>query len=219
MENSPVKAVIFDMDGLMFNTEQIYDDATKLILAREGHEFTQEVKVAIMGRPGMEAITILRDSYGLKATIEEIEKDISEYFNENVEQQLEMMPGLPELLEKIDQTGLPKALATSSTKDAATRNLSQFGLLDGFNPIMTAENVTNGKPHPEIYLKTCEALKVSPQDAVVFEDSFHGSKSAADSGAFTIAVPTEHSIGCDFSHANLVADSLSDPRISEVLFS
>lgn len=212
-----IKAFIFDMDGLMFNTEQIYDDVTRQILAREGHEFTLEVKTAIMGRPGAEAIEILRSTYGLKASTAEIEKDIHQFFDENVERELETMPGLLELIARIEARSFPKAVATSSTKDAAIRNLSQFDLLDRFDPIMTSEDVTLGKPHPEIYLKTSEMMGVSPEEVVVFEDSFHGSKSGAASGALTIAVPTEHSISCDFSHADLVVNGLNDPTIYQFL--
>ena len=108
-------------------------------------------------------------------------------------------------------------MATSSHRQFATEALGCFDLEARFEFLLTAEDVQNGKPAPDVYLKAAEQLGVKPAELLVLEDSEIGSRAAAAAGAFTIAVPTSHSVGGDFSHVNHVADSLNDPMIQEVL--
>ncbi len=95
--------------------------------------------------------------------------------------------------------------------------LSRFDLEPRFEFVLTSDEVTNGKPHPEIYLTSAVRLGVSPDEMLVLEDSENGCRSAAAAGAFVVAVPGGHSAHHDFSLAALSVDSLADPRLYEVL--
>jgi beta-phosphoglucomutase-like phosphatase (HAD superfamily) len=95
--------------------------------------------------------------------------------------------------------------------------LGRFDLVPRFAEILTAENVTEGKPHPEVYQKAAAALGLVPARILVLEDSENGCRAAVEAGAYAVAVPGDHSRGHDFSGAALVADSLADERIYRAL--
>jgi HAD superfamily hydrolase (TIGR01509 family) len=127
------------------------------------------------------------------------------------------MPGLFELLTHIEDCGLPKGVATSSRRPYIESLLGHFQLMDRFDVTLTAEDVTRGKPHPEIYLTAAERIGVQPTEMLVLEDSEMGTRSAAAAGAVAVSVPHEHSRQHDFSTAFFVADGLHDPQILQLL--
>ena len=210
-------AVAFDMDGLIFNTEDLYDEATETVLNRRGKSFSNEVKLAMMGRPGPVAIDILREAYALTESPEEIFEETKILMHGLMESKLDLMPGFLKLLDQIKAKGWQTAVATSSTRSFTDIALGKFELHEEFHFILTAEDVTNGKPHPEIYQTAAVRFGVETNRMFVFEDSVTGSRAAAEAGATTIAVPTRHGKGLDYSHAKLVANTLNDPKIAELL--
>ena len=113
--------------------------------------------------------------------------------------------------------GIPKAIATSSGRRLTEACLAPFQLAPRFRFILTSEDITRGKPDPEIYLLAARRFGVPPAEMLVLEDSQNGCRAAAAAGAFTVAVPGEHSRRQDFSVANLVIESLADRRLYEVL--
>ena len=127
------------------------------------------------------------------------------------------MPGLLELLDALERAGIPKAIATSSSRELVVACLEPFRMQGRFQFILAAEDIVNGKPHPEIYLTAARRFGVPPAEMTVLEDSQNGCLAAAAAGAVTVAVPGEHSRGHDFSSASLVVDSLADPRLYEAL--
>jgi HAD superfamily hydrolase (TIGR01509 family) len=127
------------------------------------------------------------------------------------------LPGLHELLDALEGAEIPKAIATSSTRALVEACLKPFDLQKRFRFVLTAEDIVHGKPHPEIYLTAAGLLGVAAGEMMVLEDSQNGCMAAASAGAFTVAVPGEHSRDHDFSSASLIADSLADPRIFAVL--
>jgi HAD superfamily hydrolase (TIGR01509 family) len=127
------------------------------------------------------------------------------------------LPGLMELLGGLESAGIPKAICTSSSRRVLCAVLSRFQLEPRFAFCLTAEDITHGKPHPEIYLKAAARLDLSPHEILVLEDSQTGCRAAAAAGTLVAAVPCEHSRNQDFSVASLVLDSLADPRLYEIL--
>ena len=215
--NAPkIAAVAFDMDGLMFNTEDLYDQVGQMLLAKRGHDFTRELKLAMMGLPGPVAFEVMRQRCGIEDSVEQLQSEADQIFAKMLPAQIEMMPGLETLLEKLESIGIPKAVATSSHRQFADQALGHFDLQPRFEFVLTADDVTQGKPHPEIYLTTASRLGISPDSMLVLEDSLTGSKAAAAAGAFTIAVPTRHSLGSDFSHVHCVADHLMDQVVLDL---
>lgn len=211
------RAVIFDLDGLMFNTEELYVDVGTELLRRRGYSFTKELIDQMMGRPSAVALQLMIDTHTLKATVEELLRETDELFPEILRARLAPLPGLVELLDALEAHAIPKGIATSSRRAFVERVLAKFDYQPRFSPILTSEDITEGKPHPEIYLKAASGIGVSPGELLVLEDSRNGCRAAIAAGAITVAVPSGHSHSHDFTGAAFVADTLRDKRIYALL--
>jgi len=210
-------AVVFDMDGLMFNTEDVYTLVGTELLRRRGHEFTPKLKDSMMGLPPEPTFKVMIEWHDLDESWEQLAVESNRIFLDVLPEHLAPMPGLFGFLEALEAAGIRKAIATSSKRELADACLSPFDLQPRFQFILTSEDVTCGKPNPEIYLKAAEKLGLPPQQTLVLEDSEIGCRAAVASGAFAVAVPGEHSRTHDFSTASLVVDDLADPRLYEAL--
>jgi len=212
-----IQAVAFDLDGLMFNTEEVFHLTGTEVLKRRGKVPHPELFMSMMGRRADEAFQVMIELMELTDSIEDLKQESGTVFDSLLDDILAPMPGLLDLLDAIEQRGIPKAVATSSDRKFLTNVLGRFELLDRFDEILTAEDVSQGKPHPEIYLTVAARLGVDPAQMLVLEDSENGTKAAAAAGAHIISVPHQASSHHDFSSAKGVAISLSDPIIHELL--
>jgi pseudouridine 5'-phosphatase len=212
-----MRAIVFDMDGLMFNTEDIYTLVGQELLRRRGLVFTEELKKEMMGTPPQQSFERMIDRHRLSETWQVLAAESNRLFLEIVDLHIQPMPGLFDLLGRLEDAGIPKAIATSSAKALLDACLVNFNLHSRFQFFLTAEDVTQGKPNPEIYLTAASRLDVPPAEMVVLEDSQNGCKAAASAGAYAVAVPGEHSRNHDFSTASLVISSLADPRLYAIL--
>jgi HAD superfamily hydrolase (TIGR01509 family) len=212
-----IRAVVFDLDGLMFNTESVFTLAGTELLRRRGKTPPADLFHRMMGRRPVEGFQILIDVMGLSETFDVLARESEEIFTEMLADRLAPMPGLYELLGLIEQRRLPKAVATSSPRRYMRSILDRFNLMDRFAVTLTAEDVSRGKPHPEIYLTAAERLGVEPREMLVLEDSEAGTRAAHAAGAHIISVPHEYSAAQDFSVARAIARSLIDPVILGLL--
>lgn len=212
-----IEAVIFDMDGLMFNTEDLYNIVGDALLESRGHKFTLELKLLMMGLPGKKAFEVMIDHCQLADSVEVLQAESAELFADLLPREIRPMPGLMELLYQLEKRKIPKAVATSSHQRFADIALGQFELQPRFEFVLTAESVVNGKPHPDVYLLAAKRMGLDSNQLLVLEDSVTGSRAAAAAGTTVIAVPTEHSAGCDYSHVHHVAKSLEDPIIWQTI--
>ena len=126
------------------------------------------------------------------------------------------MPGLYELLEHLEQRNIPKGICTSSSRRAATEVLCRKNLTRRFDFVLTADDVTHGKPDPEVYLKAAERFGINPSEMLVLEDSAAGCQAANSAGAFAIAVRVKHNAHTTFVGAQRIVPSLNDPQIMEL---
>ena len=214
---SRIRGVAFDLDGLLVNTEELYQHVGTELLARRGRLFDADLLDQMMGRPQQVSLQIMIDWHGLTDTIETLAGETREIFVDLLDTRLAPMPGAALLLEQMVQRGLPRGVATSSGPDFAHDVLSRVGLRDRFGFVLTSADVTHGKPHPEIYERAAERLGVAPAEMLVLEDSENGCRAAVAAGAVVVAVPGGHSRRHDFTGAHLVAESLADPRITRLL--
>lgn len=208
-----IRGVALDMDGLMFDTEPLYHLAADQLLIERGCRYEDAIRRRMMGQPGPQAIRLLIDHYELDEPWQAVLSEAEGRFAELAKQQLRILPGLPALLKKFDALRLPYGVATSSRRAFAEDLLHRGGIHASLQFVLTGDDVTHGKPHPEIYLAAAAALAIPPADMLVFEDSGNGCAAAVAAGAITVAVPGPHSIDHDFSGATLIADSLEDPRV------
>ena len=215
--HSHIRAVVFDMDGLILNTEDVFDLAGQELLARRGLQMTDAIRHRMIGRRPREAFAALVELTGITEPIRALMDETQGIFEQFAREHLACMPGLQGLLCLVESLALPRAVATSSPRDYMETHLNRFDLLERFHFTLSAEDVTNGKPHPEIYLTAARRLKVQPESMLVLEDSETGTRAAAAAGAFVVAVPNRHTAAGDFSSAALQIDSLEDPRLRMLL--
>jgi HAD superfamily hydrolase (TIGR01509 family) len=213
----PLRAVVFDLDGLIANTEDLYELAGDDILGRRGKTHDAALRVQMMGRPVVDSFQIMIDYHSLPDTLDELLLEVREVLGRLLSTSLAAMPGLYELLDDLDAAGVPMAVATSGTQTYADEVLSRLGVKNRFRFVLTAEDIQHGKPHPEMYQLAAKRLHLTPAEMMVLEDSGNGCKASVVAGAFTVAVPNRHTKEHDFSGARFVAASLADPRIRDVL--
>lgn len=218
MNRSMLRAVTFDLDGLMVNTEELYDVVMQELCTRRNLIFTDDLRVKMMGRPGHISIAHMIEHHALvNDTVEGLLEESDLLFSGVLEERLELMPGLLELLDALDAADIPKGIATSSRRKYVDEVLTRFRLADRFRFVISAENVTHGKPHPEVYLAAAARHGVRPAEMMVLEDSQNGCAAAVAAGAFAVAVPGIHSRTHDFTGAKIIAPSLCEQAIYDAL--
>lgn len=212
-----ISAVAFDMDGLLINTEELYFDVFEELMQRRGQHYTHELRRSMMGLPSPRAFEVLIAQARLTESIDELEQECEEIFSGVLPDRLAVMPGVLELLDRIERNGLPHCVATSSKRSFADDCLAAVGVWERFDFIITAAEVAHGKPSPDIYLAAAARMGVAPECMLVLEDSQNGARAGIAARACTIAVPGEHSRDHDFTGAYRVVSSLSEAAIHELL--
>lgn len=211
-------AVVFDLDGLLIDTEPLFAECVRRLLARRGLPFDPAFMHKIMGTPAKQSLPIFIGEYDLADTAEELERECGVVIAALVtERPAALMPGARDLIEALTAKGVPRAIATSSTRPFVDHVFGPHGLLDRFAFVLTAEDVTHGKPAPEVYLKAAERFARPAADLVVLEDSVNGLRAAKAAGATCVVVPHEHSPRDLLTGADLIADTLADPRLHRLL--
>jgi HAD superfamily hydrolase (TIGR01509 family) len=184
----PVRAVIFDMDGLLVDTEAPVRDALMSAAAAIGRDLPVAVFMSMVGTTSAHSDRVLVEHFGegfdLEAYLAEVRRLLELSFDIGVP----LKPGAAELLALLDEVGLPKALVTSSSRRAVDRHLPAE-VVARFSTLITSESVENGKPHPEPYLKAAAALGIPPEDCLALEDSHNGIRSAHAAGMMAVMVP------------------------------
>jgi HAD superfamily hydrolase (TIGR01509 family) len=185
----PVKAVVFDMDGLLVDTEQVVFAAMQAAAEGEGREMPFEVFRRLVGLPGHVSDVIVREHFGEDFDMAAWRAGVSRHFDEIAAAGVALKAGVVELLDALDARRLPRAVATSSTRQAVDHSLGQHGLVERFDAIISRELQAHHKPHPDPFLKAAQAISVSPEDCLALEDSHNGVRAAAAAGMMTIMVP------------------------------
>jgi len=212
-----LQAVVFDLDGLMFNTEELYQQVDTLLLARRGKPCETQLLDKMMGRKTDVALQILIDWHQLDDTVEMLTDEAAEIFAELLPRQLAPMPGLIELLDALKSAQIPKGIATSSSRPFVTNVLGRFQLENRFAFVLSGDDIARGKPEPDVYLLAAKKHGVLPERMMVLEDSQIGCRAATAAGTFAVAVPHGRSKQHTFPGVKFVADSLADLRIYESL--
>lgn len=204
-----IEAIIFDLDGLMVDSEPLAKEAWRTFLTNHGHTLDRETSKAMLGLRLTECSRLVKRRYDLPLTVEQIAAQRSKWFLAALEGNLQPMPGLLELLDAIDARGLRRAVATSSPKFYAPAALREVGAAEGFEVIIAGDMVSEGKPAPDIYLAAAEALALPPAACLALEDSPNGVRAAKAAGMRCIAIPNALSADLDLSAADEIWPSLS----------
>lgn len=217
IESPKLSAVVFDLDGLIVNSEDVYEQADVEVLRRRGKVYDAELRAQMMGRPTAESLRAMIEWHALDDTIELLEAERSLLRDKLLEQSLEPMPGLHALLDALEAADMPKAIATSGHRTYAAYVLGRLELHARFEFVLTSEDVVHGKPAPDVYQLAAQKLGLTSPQTMVLEDSVNGCRAGIAAGAFTVAVPNRHTQGYDFGGVRFIADTLADPRILESL--
>jgi HAD superfamily hydrolase (TIGR01509 family) len=176
------------MDGLLIDTERHVREAT-LGAARDiGQPMGDDFYAGIIGTPWPETLAMLKDYFGGQDGFDRFRAHFVPRM-EALRQGVEMMKGVVELLDHLDAAGLPKAVATSTGREKADEHLRHVGIHHRFAAIVTRDDVTRGKPHPEPYLTAATLLGVDPAHCLALEDSHNGIRSAHGAGMMAVMVP------------------------------
>ncbi len=210
-----IKAVIFDMDGLLIDTEPYWQETERKVFADLGIVITEKMQTPTLGLRCDEQIRYWYELRPWKnASFDELEKRYNDIMIEYFKKEAELMEGALDALDFFSQKGLPMALASSSNMELIDSFLDRFGLHHYFKEVYSAENEEYGKPHPAVYLETARRMNTSPVNCLALEDSFHGLVAAKAARMTTIAVPAQ--MDPRFLASDIVLNSLSE--LTEEIF-
>ena len=203
------RAVVFDMDGLLLDTETLWHEAEVELFSRHGDEFTWDDKLAVIGTSYDATARYFAQRLGRPSSDGALLVDeMVDLMHERLERQVDGRPGAIELVRRLrerpNRIGL--AVASNSSRRLVDTALATAGLTDTFDVIVTSDDVMHAKPAPDIYLEACRRLGVAPADALALEDSATGIAAAKAAGMTCIAVPQYAET--DVSAADEVIDSL-----------
>lgn len=183
------EAVVFDMDGVILDTEVIYRDAILAAGALQGMEVPPAIYLAIVGMPSAASHSFVADALGHLIDTDRLWDDTRRIFHDIADRGIPLKPGILALLDRLDQLGLPRAIATSSRHGNVNRHLGPHDLLDRFTTIVAREDYADGKPSPDPFLTAAARLGKAPGLCLALEDSLNGVRSASTAGLMTVMVP------------------------------
>ena len=212
-----VDAVVFDFDGLMFNSQDLYVATGIKMLERRKKILCDDLLDLMMGKTARDAMRAMKKWHELDDSVEQLVTEAQETLAPMIETKIRPLPGLRELVSLLSKNRVPMAVASSSSKQMLTRILSQFDFLESMQFVLGSEDVEKGKPFPDIYLLATKRLAVDQSRAVAFEDSGVGCESASHAGLQVIAIPSTYTINDSFESALFLSKSLLDSKIYDHL--
>ncbi|MCH7520028.1 MAG: HAD family phosphatase [Candidatus Dadabacteria bacterium] len=204
-----IKAVIFDMDGVMIDSEPLWEKTERILLARRDIEYSPTYRDQIVGLNQNDSGKLLINTFELEETVEDIISERVEILTAIYEEELEVVLDLIPLLDNLRDNKFKLAVASSSPLRVINFVLDMFSLQEYFPVVVSGECTENGKPHPDIYLHTAKRLEVEPSECVAIEDSINGVKSAKAAGMYCIAVPDKRLSQMEFQNADIIVPNLN----------
>lgn len=212
-----IKALVFDMDGVIIDSEPIHIDLTVQVLRDVGAEPHPDEIYEFIGVRNEEMWTTLISRHGIKESVGQLLERQKAYKIERFfDSRLEPIDGIPDLIQKACSLGMKIALATSSPRYFAEHVLKNVGILSYFDALVTADDISHSKPDPEIYLKAARALNLEPGMCVAIEDAYLGIQSARGAGMKCIAFKNPHSGEQDTTYANFVVSSIREIELMDL---
>jgi HAD superfamily hydrolase (TIGR01509 family) len=190
---APMRAVLWDMDGTLVDSEKLWDVALQELYRRRGAVLTNAVRETTVGASAANLMTIVFDDLGLEhdAAAKQSESDwLHDYTGELFAQGLPWLPGAREMLDALAAEGIPMALVTNTRRDLADQALNSIGR-QYFSVTVCGNEVPHGKPAPDIYLRAADLLGLHPADCLAIEDSVAGTTAAEAAGCAVVVVPSE----------------------------
>jgi HAD superfamily hydrolase (TIGR01509 family) len=186
-----IEAVVFDLDGVLLDSEQRWNEAKEALVRESGGRWREEAPVAMMGMSSPEWSRYLREDLGVPLSREEINREIVRRMEDRFRDALPLLPGAGEAVRAL-AARWPLGLASSSNRELIDLFLSLSGFGDAFRVTVSSEEVARGKPAPDVYLEAASQLGLDAARCVAIEDSSNGIRAGAAAGMAVIAVPNPH---------------------------
>jgi putative hydrolase of the HAD superfamily len=208
-----IRALVFDFDGLIVDTETPIVDAWVQVHERAGVAYSRDHALSIVGHADIEYDPWI--AFGPDVDRLALEKEHSRLRRHLLNAQ-PILPGVLALLTSARERGLPLGIASNSPHSWVDHHLKRIGLDEYFDVVRCRDDVARGKPEPEIYLSAVAALEASPADSIAFEDSLPGSEAARRAGLFCVVAPNPSTRHHDFPHASLRVNSLAEVSLESL---
>ena len=185
-----VQAVIFDMDGVIFDSERLVIECWEMIAAKHNIPGIVEICMRVQGNNREETGKRFREKYGSDFPYEAYKKEVTALFRERYgEGRLPLKPGVTEILKELKRNNIPLALASSTRSDIVNLEMAEANLLPYFDAVLGGDMVSRSKPEPDIFLAAAAALQAEPKYCYVLEDSYNGIRAAYRAGMHPVMVP------------------------------
>ncbi len=209
------------MDGVIIDSEPLWEKSESIMLKRKGFSgndsYRKEYRKKIMGLNQKDSVRLLKETFGLDESPDEILRTRLEILLELYEKELRLVDGIPEILKILDsEKHIKTALASGSPMKVIEFVLRKFSLEDTFRIKVSGDCVEKGKPHPDIYLEAARRLGVNPGECVAIEDSINGIVSAKEAGMRCIAVPDPRIATEDYPQADIFRKNVSEIRLEDI---
>jgi beta-phosphoglucomutase family hydrolase len=209
----PIKAIIYDVDGTMIDSEPLHVAAWDKALQSYGKclaDLSQEFQATMAGKKPIAIAEGMVAELGLSATPVELLAKKTALFMASVTTDLHGMPGVVESIKRFRAQGLPLGIGTSLDRNYINLVLNKLEVKNYFDVVVTGDEIKNGKPHPDTFLTVVRKLGLAPQECLVLEDAKSGIQSAKAAGCYCIAIKNPNALPQDTSEANLTVDSLNE---------
>jgi HAD superfamily hydrolase (TIGR01509 family) len=186
-----IEAVVFDLDGVLIESEHVWDEARRELAAERGGRWTETASRDMMGMSSLEWSRYMHDVIGVPDPSEEVSREVVRRLEELYRRDLPLVEGAVEAVERL-AARWPLGLASSSNRELIDLVLELSGLARYFRATVSSEEVPRGKPEPDVYLEAARRLAVSPERCAAVEDSDAGIRSAKAAGMHVLAIPNPH---------------------------
>jgi len=195
------------MDGLMIDSERLYFQAEENMANKFGVKLREETLWKMMGTKPIEGLAVFVKDLELPISAQEALDMRNRIMRKKLQTELEALPGLFHILDTFFNR-LKLAVCTGAQEEFLDIVVDLLNIREKFDVLQSSDGIERGKPEPEIYLKTCEKLAVSPQECIVLEDSANGVIAGKKAGCWVIAIPSEYTQSQDFTSADFIASDL-----------
>ena len=183
-----IKAIIFDMDGVIFDTEMVYLKVWSKVFEKYGYKMTKEIYTSVLGTGRENVKKVFVNNYGSNLPIDDMYKEKDENLAKEIEKGVALKAGAYEILKYLKENDFKIALATSAISKRAFKQLKQANIYKFFDAVVCRDEVEKTKPNPDIFLKAADKLNVNKSECIVIEDSSAGIKAAFNAGMIPIHV-------------------------------
>ena len=213
-----IRAIIFDFDGLIVDTEGPIFEVWQRIYREREQELPRERWLSIIGTASgpFDPLIDLGERTGIPLDADELNTLERLYYREATIAQT-LLPGVDLYLDEARRLGLKTAIASSSSREWVTEHLERFAIADRFDTVVCKDDVTRTKPDPELYELAIEGLKVRPEEAIALEDSSNGIQAAKAAGLFCVAVPNALTADMDLGEADIQIPSLQTVSLAGII--